>query len=165
MGVEILVATPADATGLADVAAATFPLACPSSVAAEDVAAFIGAELCASRFAEYLADPDKRVLAIRDGSRIVGYAMLIHPAGEPAAELSKFYLLPGHHGTGTAAQLMRAALDWACGTGAQTMWLGVNRGNGRAQAFYRKLGFEVTGTRTFDVGGATEHDLLMSRPL
>lgn len=165
MGLEILVAAPADATELAEVAAATFPLACPAWVAAEDVAAFIDAQLCAARFAEYLADPQKRVLAVHDGGQIVGYALLIHPAGEPAAELSKFYLLPEHHGTGAATQLGRAALDWACNTGAQTIWLGVNRNNERAQAFYRKLGFAVTGTRTFEVGGATEHDLLMTRPL
>lgn len=165
MGSEILVAAPADATELAEVAAATFPLACPSRVAAEDIARFIDAQLSALRFTEYLADPDKRVLAVRDGGRIIGYALLIHPAGEPAAELSKFYLLSEHHGTGAAKQLMRAALDWACETGALSIWLGVNRNNERAQAFYRKLGFAVTGTRTFEVGGATEHDLLMTRPL
>ena len=165
MSLEIVVAAPADAVVLANVAAATFPLACPPSVTAEDVATFIDAELSTARFAEYLADPDKRVLAVRDGGRIIGYALLIHPAGEPAAELSKFYLLSEHHGTGAAKQLMRAALDWACETGALSIWLGVNRNNERAQAFYRKLGFAVTGTRTFEVGGATEHDLLMTRPL
>ena len=165
MVLEIVVAAPADAAELATVAAATFPLACPPSVTHEDVATFIDAQLSAIRFTEYLADPDKRVLALSDGDRIIGYAMLVHPAGEPALELSKFYLLPGHHGTGAARLLMQAALDRAGGTGAQTIWLGVNRDNARAQGFYRKSGFAVTGTRTFDVGSATQHDLLMTRPL
>ena len=165
MGFEVLVATPSDAAELAEVAALTFPLACPPSVAAEDVAAFVDATLSPRRFAEYLTDENRRVLAVRDDGRIIGYAMLINPTGESAVELSKFYLLPGHHGTGAATSLMEAALDWAGETGAQTIWLGVNRNNDRAQAFYRKRDFEVTGTRTFDVGSTTEHDLLMARPL
>ena len=168
MSSEIAVAAPADAVVLANVAAATFPLACPPSVTAEDVATFIDAELSTARFAEYLADPDKRVLTVNTGGRIIGYAILVHPAGEPAVELSKFYLLPDHHGTGAATALMRAALDMAGASGAagaQTIWLGVNRNNDRAQGFYRKSGFEVTGSRTFEVGNATEHDLIMSRRL
>ena len=68
MVLEIVVAAPADAAELATVAAATFPLACPPSVTHEDVATFIDAQLSAIRFTEYLADPDKRVLALSDWS-------------------------------------------------------------------------------------------------
>ena len=50
MQVRVDPATAADLVELADVAAATFPLACPPSAAAEDVDAFIVATLSASRF-------------------------------------------------------------------------------------------------------------------
>ncbi len=44
------------------------------------------------------------------------------------------------------------------------MWLGVNQHNQRAQRFYRKHGFTVSGTRTFRVGDHVENDYVMIRP-
>ena len=67
----------ADLPELADVAALTFPLACPASVSADNIAAFIDENLSEQRFRDYLADPDRWVLAAREDERIVGYAMLI----------------------------------------------------------------------------------------
>lgn len=165
MGPQIGAAAPADAAELAEVAGLTFPLACPPAILPADVTAFIDAHLCAQRFADYLADPTRRVLVVRDGARIIGYAMLIRPDGGPEVELSKFYLLADRHGSGTAAALMQAAIDWASGAGAQRMWLGVNCDNQRAQGFYRKQGFEVTGTRSFEVGASRQRDFLMTRTL
>lgn len=163
-------AGPADAAELADVAAATFPLACPNAVAAEDVAAFIAGHLSRQHFADYVADPDRRVLTARLQGRIVGYAMLIRGSGTPgtgqeAVELSKMYVLPGLHGAGTAAALMEAGIAWASGCGAPAVWLGVNQKNARAQRFYRKCGFTVTGTRTFRLGRGVESDFVMTRAL
>lgn len=157
----------ADLAGeLAAVAAATFPLACPPSVPAADIAAFIEEHLSAERFAGYLADPTRRVLAARDGTRLIGYAMLVAgPGPHPGIELSKFYVLAGHHGQGAAAALMSAALVSAAASGASRVWLGVNRKNERAQRFYRKQGFTVTGERTFTLGEAVEEDYVMTRRL
>lgn len=165
MGLQITAPDPTDATALAELAAATFPLACPPTADPADVATFIATNLSAPCFTAYLADPRRRLLVARDGDRIIGYAMLVHPDGAAEVELSKFYVLPGHHGTGAASALMAAALHWAAGSGAQRIWLGVNRNNERAQGFYLKNGFEITGTRTFELGGAVEHDFLMARPL
>ncbi len=154
-----------DATELADVAAATFPLACPPSAAAEDVAAFIAAHLSSQRFGDYLADPDRRLLVARRDGRIVGYTMLIRGTDPETVELSKMYVLPDLHRTGAASALMEAGLAWAAGQGARSVWLGVNRNNHRAQRFYAKHGFEATGTRTFQLGSSLEHDAVMTRTL
>lgn len=156
-------ADPADADELAALAARTFPLACPPSVASEHVAAFIDANLSPSRFAEYLADPHRAVLAARRGGRIIGYAMLIRGAADDTAELSKLYALPDFHGAGVAAALMEAVLGKAADWGARTVWLGVNQKNQRAQRFYAKSGFAVSGTRTFRLGPHLENDYVMTR--
>ena len=66
-----------DADELAAVAACTFPLACPPSVAPASIASFIDSNLSATRFAEYLTDPRRAVLTAQQDGRIVGYAMLI----------------------------------------------------------------------------------------
>lgn len=162
--VTVTVACAADAAELARVAAATFPLACPPSAAPADVGAFITENLSAERFAGYLADPQRRVFAARDDAAIIGYAMLVR-GSDSAVELSKMYVLPGRHGTGASAALMSAALAWAVEIGAARVRLGVNRNNERAQRFYAKHGFVVTGERTFTLGAATEHDFVMTRPM
>ncbi|MBB2772346.1 UNVERIFIED_ORG: ribosomal protein S18 acetylase RimI-like enzyme [Mycolicibacterium obuense] len=176
VGPQVFPATRADLPELADVAARTFPLACPPSVTAENIAAFVAENLSPHRFADYLADPDRIVLAARDGGRIVGYAMLIRgvPDDEdvqravsprPAIEVSKMYVLPESHGTGASSALMTEALTLARETGYRCVWLGVNQENRRAQRFYAKHGFAVTGTKTFRLGAGVENDFVMVCPL
>jgi len=174
--VDVAAATGADVPELADVAARTFPLACPPSVTPANVAAFIAENLSADRFRDYLDDPDRAVLVARADGRIIGYAMLIRGVSgdediqravtvRPSAELSKIYVLADHHGDGAATALMDAALRRAKEFDAASVWLGVNQKNQRAQRFYAKHGFTVCGTRSFRLGDACESDYVMSRPL
>ncbi len=168
-------ATSDDVPELAALAALTFPLACPPSIGPADAAAFIASRLSREAFATHLADPNHRVLvAIDDGGVLLGYTLLI--LGEPAdadaaavvtirptAELSKCYVHPTRHGTGTAAALMEASLAAARELGAGGVWLGVNQHNSRAQRFYTKSGFTVAGTKQFTVGTVREDDYVMTR--
>lgn len=176
MAISVTPASSADTADLASVAAATFPLACPPSVSAQDVAAFIATNFSAQRFSDHLADPDRIVFCANEDHRIIGYTMLIRGVGSdpdiadavqqrPAVELSKMYVLPSHHRSGAAAALMQAGIDWAASGGAAAVWLGVNKNNVRAQRFYRKHGFEVTGSRTFRLGDHDEDDYVMVRTL
>ncbi|MGZ5365636.1 MAG: GNAT family N-acetyltransferase, partial [Mycobacterium sp.] len=107
----------ADLPEIANVAARTFPLACPASVSADNIAAFIDENLSEQRFRDYLADPDRWVLTAREDERMVGYAMLIRGVPDdddvqravtarPAIELSKMYVLPDSHGAGVSAAMM-----------------------------------------------------------
>ncbi|MGQ4597741.1 GNAT family N-acetyltransferase [Nocardia sp. R6R-6] len=161
-----------DAEALSDVAAATFPLACPPGVTPDDIEIFITDVLSGERFGEYLSDPARIVLKAIAGDDIVGYAMLVagdpaDPAAaealgpHPAIEISKMYVLPGHHGTGVSTALMQAALEWARAERYPAVWLGVNQENVRAQRFYAKHGFAVVGTRMFTVGNQVHHDHVM----
>ena len=45
------------------------------------------------------------------------------------------------------------------------MALGTNRANKHAQTFYKRHGFRRRSTRTFDVGGVLNHDVVMVRHL
>ncbi|WP_241246338.1 GNAT family N-acetyltransferase [Microbacterium endophyticum] len=85
--------------------------------------------------------------------------------GRPAAELSKCYALPSAHGKGIAAQLVAASVAEASARGARTLWLGVNEENTRAQRFYAKQGFAVTGTKQFQVGSRLENDFVLAMPI
>jgi ribosomal protein S18 acetylase RimI-like enzyme len=174
----VRLATPADAGALAELAAVTFPLACPPDMPREDVDAFIDAELSAERFAAHLADPG-RILLVEDaggGAPLGGYTMVV--LGEPYAadvaacirirpssELSKCYVREDQQGRGIARALLESTLAAAAERDAAGMWLGTNAANARAQRFYEKAGFEHVGTRRFQVGGRLEHDVVLERRL
>jgi ribosomal protein S18 acetylase RimI-like enzyme len=176
MPIEVTPAAASDLTELADVAALTFPLACPVTVTPQDAAAFIAENLTVDRFREYVADDDRVVLIARDGARMSGYAMLIRGVVDddgvqqavplrPAVELSKMYVVADGHGAGVSAALMTAALASAGDLDAACVWLGVNQENQRAQRFYAKHGFTVGGVKTFRLGEHIENDYVMVRPL
>lgn len=176
MTVQVRPAQAADVAELADVAAATFPLACPPSSAPDDIAAFIAGNLSADRFDAYLRDPERAVFVAHDEARILGYTMLIRGVADdaevqravperPAVELSKCYVLPDVHGGKVAATLMDASVGFAQDLGARCVWLGVNQENQRAQRFYRKHGFEISGTKTFQLGARIESDYVLVRSL
>ncbi|NKY88054.1 GNAT family N-acetyltransferase [Nocardia veterana] len=165
-----------DAEALSDVAAATFPLACPPELTDESIDTFIAEVLSDDRFGDYLSDPQRTVLKAVAGGDIVGYTMLIDgdPADpavaavidrRPALEISKMYVLPGHHGSGVSSALMGAAVEHARRGGYSVVWLGVNQHNERAQRFYGKHGFRSVGTKTFTVGAQLCHDYVMQLSL
>jgi ribosomal protein S18 acetylase RimI-like enzyme len=176
VGVEVRRAGPADSAVLAEVAAATFALACPPHITLQAIETFIADVLSMECFDGYLADPERDLFVSVDGDTATGYAMVV--GGEPTdpdvqsaltvrptAELSKIYVLPDHHGAGTSRLLMQAAIDAARAGGAAGVWLGVNQENERAQKFYGKSGFTRVGTKRFLVGDRYEHDYVFERGL
>jgi ribosomal protein S18 acetylase RimI-like enzyme len=176
--IEIRTAGAADAEVLAELAAATFALACPPHTTAEAIAAFLRDVLAEANFDTYLADPQRMLFLAEDPDTglSLGYTMLIF--GEPAdpdvlgaisirptVELSKCYLRAESHGRGVAASLMTATLDAARAREARGAWLGVNQENARAIRFYEKHGFARVGTKHFLVGDRYEDDFVLERTL
>ncbi|TFD85451.1 GNAT family N-acetyltransferase [Cryobacterium lactosi] len=180
--VTIRPARPDEAAALAELAAATFALACPPHTSADAIAAFLTHVLAPANFETFLADPD-RLLLVAEASGgeeprglLLGYTMLVfgepHDADaaaairiRPTAELSKCYVRAEAHGSGTAAALMAATLDAARERGAAGSWLGVNQENVRALRFYGKHGFEQVGIKRFLVGERYEDDYVLERAL
>ncbi|MGV0111288.1 GNAT family N-acetyltransferase [Arthrobacter sp. CP30] len=176
MSIDITTATVADAAALAVCAAVTFPLACPPDSPPEEIQRHIETQLSEERFAEVLARPGHTVLCIRQGHRVMGWSMVVldQPSDAdvlaalsltPTAELSKFYVHPDLHGSGSSSALMKATLQHAAGSGLPGIWLGVNQENARALRFYRKHGFDVVGTKRFRLGDRFEDDFIMEQAL
>lgn len=173
-GVVVRLADPAEAGVLAEVAAATFALACPPGTQQQDIDDFVSTNLSRSSFETYLAEPARLLLLAELDGRPVGYTMLVfgEPADpdvsgaislRPAAELSKCYVLPAEHGGGIAAALIERSVAEAAARGAAGMWLGVNQRNARANRFYEKSGFRVVGTKRFRVGAMLHDDYVRER--
>jgi ribosomal protein S18 acetylase RimI-like enzyme len=169
-------ATADDAGPLAELAAVTFPLACPPSSSPSDITAHLANTLSEAHVARYLADPHITLLVIYADGPLTGYSLLVdRPAADPdvssaltlvpSVEISKCYVHPDYHGLGAAAELMHASLEAAAATGAAGAWLGVNSQNARAIRFYGKSGFRKVGTKSFRLGSTVEHDFVLERPL
>lgn len=76
-------------------------------------------------------------------------------------ELHRIYVLEKFIGQGIGLALMKYCLGLAKERGAEIIWLGVWEHNHRAQAFYKKFGFEHFGSHTFMMGNDAQTDLLM----
>ncbi len=167
---DVRTATAADAEAIAQLAARTFPLACPDHTPADAIAIHIRDELNAGRFREHMATA--RFLVVDgDPGEVVGYVMLCTeppPISQPwvnPLEVRRIYVDAHAHGSGIAAALMHASLEIARDAGHDWVWLGTNEQNQRAIRFYEKFGFGIVGERTFVVAHSVESDHVMARPV
>ncbi|KOU55090.1 acetyltransferase [Streptomyces sp. MMG1533] len=68
------------------------------------------------------------------------------PVERKQGHLVGVFVRPEERGNGLTDVLFDAALEWAWGRGAERVRLIVHEENGRAQRFYRKVGFVPSGT-------------------
>lgn len=92
------------------------------------------------------------VFAAEDDGTIVGLAGASTPsrdadADEDTAEISAFYVAPGHWRLGAGRALMDASLAELTARGFETVTLWVFEANPRARAFYTACGFVADGAR------------------
>lgn len=170
--IEIRRCAPRDAPALALVGQATTLETYPELMPLVDMLAHTEHEHGRARYAGWLADPAYRIwIAELAATRSpVGYVVLCPPdlpvPTEPGdLEVKRIYVLGPYKGTGLGARLMSTALEAARTAGASRVWLGVNRDNRAAQAFYARQGFTRAGERKFRVGASTYDDLVLARPL
>jgi GNAT superfamily N-acetyltransferase len=115
--------------------------------------------------AEYL-DPALEIRLAEDGADIAAYLKLgpmslPAPYAPGALELRQLYVLEPWQGAGVAAALMAWAVETARAGGAPALYLSVWEEGQRAIAFYRKHGFETTGTAPFRLGTRIYQDPIM----
>lgn len=159
-----------EAAALTQLARATFddtyrPLCRPA-----DVEAYLTTHLTESLVTESLRDPSSQALVAIDGNEWVGYAIVCRGAlplhlppvsvTQPT-ELVRFYVRHSHHGKGVAGALMHAVRDTCAREGCDGLWLSAWQENARALAFYRKSGFRIVGTGSFQMGEDLQDDFIM----
>jgi ribosomal protein S18 acetylase RimI-like enzyme len=154
----------ADAAALAAFAEATFTATFGHLYPPQDLAAFVTEKYRAPIIAAELADAETRYRLALRGDAIVGYCKMgavdMDVDATEAVELHRLYVDAGAKGSGIAQALMDEALAWARGRGAKAMYLSVWENNARAQAFYRRYGFEHIGEHKFMVGSIADRDFI-----
>jgi diamine N-acetyltransferase len=164
-------AQPEDAAALAAFAARTFRETFDADNTPENMALYLKANYGPERQATEIRDGAVITLLAEDGRRLAGYAQLREgPApdcvpGAAPIEIRRFYVDRAWQGRGVAQSLMMASLESAVERGGRTVWLAVWERNLRAQAFYRKCGFEERGAQDFLLGRDRQTDRVMVRAL
>lgn len=160
-----------DAALLAELGARTFYDTFAAGNKPEDVDAYLAAAFGPAQQAAELADPRASFLIAEIEAIAVGYAQLKSGDTPPCVkgynpvELVRLYVSQEWIGRRVGEALMRACITEAEQKGYQTMWLGVWERNERAQKFYLKWGFQVTGEHIFQLGTDPQTDWIMERAL
>jgi ribosomal protein S18 acetylase RimI-like enzyme len=161
----------ADNTLLAQLGTRTFFDSFAAANTPENTAAYLAKSFGPEKQAAELAEPLSVFLIAEIDGAAAGFARLkegqAHPAvsGVRPTEIVRIYACREWIGHGVGSALMRACLSEAEQRGCDVVWLGVWEHNPRAQAFYRKWGFEAVGTQLFMLGDDPQTDLVMQRPV
>lgn len=161
-------ASVSDIPDLAELAARTFPDACPPGIPDKENNRFLEENLSEDAFTRYLEHPDEwRVLVARVPHGIVAYTLTGMNAPEEfhrpgAAYLSKCYTDREYRGSGVTSALVEKTVQLCQ---ADAIVLATNIGNKRAAKFYRRMGFRKAGRRKFFIGNYENTDDTFVRDL
>lgn len=183
-GFQIRKATASDSKALAALGTEVFTATFAHSCTKEQLQAFLDEAYTPEAIAKDIADSSKDVLVATEddndsssstpgeGGKLLGFMYLTRGSSEPCVdhlerpvELQRLYIALGAHGKGLGKALSLAADARAREQGFKTIWLGVWEENHKAQAFYRKMGYERIGEHVFDVGGDLQTDEIWWKPL
>lgn len=169
---QIRHATAQDAAALAEFGARTFSETFAAENTADDMRLHLASAWSPALQLAEIEDPElDTLLAFSSQGALAAFAQLradYAPAAVPterAFEIKRFYVDRPWHGSGLARELMSAVEALARRRDARELWLGVWERNPRAQAFYRKCGFEKVGKQIFVVGTDPQTDHVMLRRL
>ncbi|KAJ6439469.1 protease synthase and sporulation negative regulatory protein PAI 1 [Purpureocillium lavendulum] len=169
---------PEDMDAVADIGSRVFSATFGHSVTEQQLQNYLTEAYSQPAIAADFSDPNKTIIvataagAAATGSPVVGFAQLTQGSSEPCVEnlpatieLQRLYVDSAFHGNGVGKVLMQEAERIALDKGFKNMWLGVWEENHKAQAVYRKLGYEKVGKHDFDVGGDIQTDEILVKAL
>jgi diamine N-acetyltransferase len=171
MSLTIRPANLADAADLAAFGRQTFFDTFGHLYPPEDATFFSDQRFSLERTRADITEPGRYIQLAYQGDMLVGFLDcgdlgLPVPAPNPTGlELYRLYLDNNAKGTGLAQTLMDMAIDWAKTRQASSLYLGVYCDNARAQAFYRKYGFEIIASYQFKVGNTLDDERIMELKL
>ncbi|MBU6154839.1 MAG: GNAT family N-acetyltransferase [Bdellovibrionales bacterium] len=160
---------PADAPGLARLAAETFFDTFNGTCAEEDMEGYLEATYSVERVRQELSNPDDMFFFAEVDGVPVGYIrMKEDDEGPPimkkwkALECGRLYVKKEFHKTGVSQALMDFFMEHAEKNQYQVVWLSVWEFNFRAQRFYSKYGFVPSGhSHPFPIGNTPQTDIYL----
>jgi ribosomal protein S18 acetylase RimI-like enzyme len=164
---NIRTATAADARLLSELGSRTFYDTFRQYHTEEDMQLYLKKAYDEKLIAANLANPAIHYAVLSgDDDNAIGYVKLLLDAENPRLsgkqiELEKIYVLKDKIGSGAGRLLMEYVIEYSTGNGFDVLFLGVWEENNRAVDFYKKAGFSIFDTRTFQLGQTLCDDYLM----
>ena len=158
-------AVPDDATAIAQIAEAAFPLSCPIDTPPQLIAAHVEREFQPEAIEEQICGQCLEVFVGPADARLEGFVIaeiVVAPDEPRTLEVHRLHVLPNAHGTGLAAALLEAALNAGRSRGARRALLGVSGENIPEIRFYQQHGFKSVGGRCLLLGDQTLNDVTMA---
>lgn len=155
---------------LAEIGASTFDETFSPFHPAKDMEAYIEKTYTLAQLKKNLLNPYIQYYAAYNEKGDCGYIKLLDDVQAEGLEgrvmeLEKIYVRQWAQGSGVASLLMNKAIELGRKQGYDYLFLGVWQENKRALAFYKKMGFEVFNTRTFQLGDEMCDDFLLKLAL
>ncbi len=166
---QIRTASHSDAQTLSELGRNTFIETFASDNSQEDVDLYVRKTFSAEKQLKEIQDRDRMIEIAWIGDQAAGYLHLLKGTPDPCVtgaspmEILRLYVDSRWHGKGVGAELMNKCIQLAAAGKFETLWLGVWENNFRAQAFYKKYGFEAVGQHIFRLGMDDQVDLIMVR--
>ncbi|WP_057491477.1 GNAT family N-acetyltransferase [Streptococcus orisasini] len=137
----------------------------------EQLQAFFNSDLSIAVLSKELTDPESQNYFLKIDGSIVGFLKLNQGSAQTeqkldnAIEIQRVYILKAFQGQGLGKKLLEFALEKAYASGCDWVWLGVWEYNFKAQALYKKYGFERFSQHRFMVGDKADTDWLLKKSL
>lgn len=160
-----------DIKKLQTIAKQTFTETFGSQNTAEDLAKFLNEEYDFNKLKSEVADPESFYYFCYFNDELAGYLKLNIGSAQTesdyleALEVQRIYVLQKYQGQKIGLSLMQHAIAVAKKIKKSQVWLGVWEKNLKAQAFYRKSGFEKVGSHDFVLGDDIQTDYILVKEL
>lgn len=168
--VSIRRATPADATDLAELGAATFTETFGHLYPPEDLQTFLAQAHSPESWSATLTNLDRAVwVAEHDSGRKLGFIVAgacklpVRNLEAEAGEIQQLYVLAEFHNLRLGTRLMEIGLDWLASQRRSPLYIGVWSENHGAQRFYARYGFNKCGEYGFPVGKTIDREFILKR--
>ena len=160
-----------DIKKLQTIAKQTFTETFGSQNTAEDLAKFLNEEYDFNKLKSEVTDPESFYYFCYFNDELAGYLKLNIGSAQTESdypeslEIQRIYVLQKYQGQKIGLSMMQHAIAVAKKIKKSQVWLGVWEKNLKAQAFYRKSGFEKVGSHDFVLGDDIQNDYILVKEL
>ena len=133
----------------------------------ETMAQYLNEAFSHEKIGTELRNPNSSFYLIYDNASPAAYMKLNLPPAQSdlndteSLELERIYVKAAYKGSGFGRFLIERAISFGREYGCTYVWLGVWEKNDKAIGFYKRMGFEISGTHTFRMGDELQNDFIM----
>ena len=168
---NIKTAMPSDAPALTEFSEKTFREAFARLNKKEDFESYVADSFTENKIKSEILDKKSLFFIAKIKDQFVGYAKIRKSSPPecvrvlPAIELSRLYSLQRYWGFGIGHALMEVCIEHARNKKFKSIWLSSWKENSRGNAFYKKMHFEIVGSKTFALGSDIQKDHIFTKLL